>query len=391
VCSWGCRVKRFLGVLFLAAGLAYPAASATPAGSPNLALLSQVGTALPASCMVGQLFFKSDATAGQNIYMCGSVNTWTQGSGGGGGGGGSMVYPGAGWAVSTGAAWDTSIIPGTGVATAAGNTLNAAGGLLGFSASFGQGLVTGNLFGDNYVGGETDASKWHFGYLDPSTAQTVVAALINPFSTGDKVHAYACHNVGMNSSGTFAGAQGTGKADDGTGSGYCTFWTDNGYRITLGFAAPGANTAITWNTSASEILNAVGNTLTVPTFVGALTGHASADVSLSATDQALTGGVRPTSYGVSPGNFTVDCGLGPVQYVTNGGAFTITAPIYAGQCTILITNNGSAGIITMTGWTTEGNHGDAFDTTIYHAFWLSVQAASNGSSVVASYSVKAAQ
>ena len=46
----------------------------------------KAGTALPASCSVGQAFFKTDATAGQNIYLCTAANTWTQVQGGGGGG-----------------------------------------------------------------------------------------------------------------------------------------------------------------------------------------------------------------------------------------------------------------------------------------------------------------
>lgn len=36
-----------------------------------------VGTALPASCQVGQLFFNSAATAGSNLYACTAANTWT--------------------------------------------------------------------------------------------------------------------------------------------------------------------------------------------------------------------------------------------------------------------------------------------------------------------------
>ena len=44
------------------------------------------GTALPASCSVGQAFFKTDATAGQNIYLCTATNTWAQVQGGSGGG-----------------------------------------------------------------------------------------------------------------------------------------------------------------------------------------------------------------------------------------------------------------------------------------------------------------
>jgi hypothetical protein len=41
------------------------------------------GTALPATCTVGTLFFDSDATAGSNIYGCTAANTWTLQSGAG--------------------------------------------------------------------------------------------------------------------------------------------------------------------------------------------------------------------------------------------------------------------------------------------------------------------
>lgn len=36
------------------------------------------GTTLPATCKVGDLFFKTDATAGQNLYECAATDTWTQ-------------------------------------------------------------------------------------------------------------------------------------------------------------------------------------------------------------------------------------------------------------------------------------------------------------------------
>lgn len=35
------------------------------------------GTTLPAACTVGEMFFKTDAAAGQNVYTCGSPNTWS--------------------------------------------------------------------------------------------------------------------------------------------------------------------------------------------------------------------------------------------------------------------------------------------------------------------------
>jgi len=41
------------------------------------------GTALPGTCTVGQTYFKTDATAGQNQYGCTATNTWTAQGGGG--------------------------------------------------------------------------------------------------------------------------------------------------------------------------------------------------------------------------------------------------------------------------------------------------------------------
>lgn len=46
----------------------------------------QTGTLIPATCQVGQMFFKSDAGAGQNLYACTAPNVWTVEAGAGGGG-----------------------------------------------------------------------------------------------------------------------------------------------------------------------------------------------------------------------------------------------------------------------------------------------------------------
>lgn len=46
---------------------------------------AKTGTSLPGTCIVGDLYFKSDATAGQMVYECSASNTWTQETGGGGG------------------------------------------------------------------------------------------------------------------------------------------------------------------------------------------------------------------------------------------------------------------------------------------------------------------
>ena len=38
------------------------------------------GTVLPATCSVGEAFFKSNALAGSNLYGCTSLNSWTCGA-----------------------------------------------------------------------------------------------------------------------------------------------------------------------------------------------------------------------------------------------------------------------------------------------------------------------
>jgi len=47
--------------------------TAAPATKPVKA-----GTALPATCTLGELFFKTNAVPGGNLYLCTAVNTWTQ-------------------------------------------------------------------------------------------------------------------------------------------------------------------------------------------------------------------------------------------------------------------------------------------------------------------------
>jgi len=69
--------------LLLALLLYSAASSAQVTNAP--ALINQRGATLPTNCSIGQLFFKTDATAGQNIYNCTSANTWTQQAGGGSG------------------------------------------------------------------------------------------------------------------------------------------------------------------------------------------------------------------------------------------------------------------------------------------------------------------
>jgi hypothetical protein len=69
----------------------------------------KVGMVFPATCVVGQLFFLSNAPSGANLYACTGTNTWSLETGGGGGGGsvtstsigqGNFVSPASGSGVA---------------------------------------------------------------------------------------------------------------------------------------------------------------------------------------------------------------------------------------------------------------------------------------------------
>lgn len=58
----------------------------------NVSIRDLIGTSLPATCSVGQRYFKTNATAGQNLYGCTATNTWNVlGDGGGSGGWGAPL------------------------------------------------------------------------------------------------------------------------------------------------------------------------------------------------------------------------------------------------------------------------------------------------------------
>ena len=163
-------------------------------------------------------------------------------------------------------------------------------------------------------------------------------------------------------------------------------WAVNSYSTTIDtnavtfakFQQIGADTLVGNNTGGTA--NAVALTVTqTMTMLQA--------ASLVVADQTLSGGANVTSYSITTGSFTVDCGKCPLQYVTNGGAFTITAPANDGSCLVLMTNNGSAGAVTWTGFTVGSTTGDALDTVNGHKFALNIFRI-NG---VSTYLIKALQ
>jgi hypothetical protein len=97
---------------------------------------------------------------------------------------------------------------------------------------------------------------------------------------------------------------------------------------------------------------------------------------LGTADQVLSGGANVTSSNQgtkSSGTYTVDCGASPLQFITNGGAFTLAAPSNDGSCTIQITNNASAGAVTFSGFTVNASFtGGALTTTNTNKFFVSI-------------------
>lgn len=132
-----------------------------------------------------------------------------------------------------------------------------------------------------------------------------------------------------------------------------------------GTPAPGAFTTLTASTSIT-----VGGATAMSS-----SGSGGTMASLTAADQTVTGGANVTSSNQgtkSSGTFTIDCGVCPLQYITNGRAFTLAAPANDGSCMLLVTNNASAGAITFSGFSVGSNTGDALTTTNTNKFTIGI-------------------
>jgi len=137
-------------------------------------------------------------------------------------------------------------------------------------------------------------------------------------------------------------------------------------------AAAGALTAAAGQVIASATWNGIFTDLqTGITALGAQTIAITPNL-LGTEDQVLAGGAFVTAKSLATGNITIDCGARPLQYITNGGAFTITAPLNDGSCMVLVTNNASAGVITFSGFSVGLNTGDTLTTTNTNKFTISI-------------------
>ena len=131
--------------------------------------------------------------------------------------------------------------------------------------------------------------------------------------------------------------------------------------LTTGTVSAGSGTLA--NVTVGTGLQISGGSLSVTSAVALLT----------ATDQTLTGGTNVTPASLSTGSVAIDCGQSPLQYITNGGAFTITAPSSDGSCLLLVTNNASANSnVVFSGFAPLSNTGAAFTSTNGNKFTVSI-------------------
>jgi hypothetical protein len=141
-----------------------------------------------------------------------------------------------------------------------------------------------------------------------------------------------------------------------------------------GLAAATQNTVKGAATSTAETDLAVPSCSTVNSAIqwttntgfGCRTTHAD----LVTADQTVTGGGLVTPNAQAAGNFTLDCGKVPLQWIPNTGAFTITAPALtttnSQNCALRIINGttaANAGAVTLAGFSGKSPGGATFATT----------------------------
>jgi hypothetical protein len=112
-------------------------------------------------------------------------------------------------------------------------------------------------------------------------------------------------------------------------------------------------------------------------------GYDADTAKLDVEDQTVTGGARVTSKSLgtmTTGTLTPDPGDRALQHYTNGGAHTLAPGSNTGSYILDITNNGSAGAITTSGWTRVT--GDSFTTTNGHKFRCFASVGDGGSLLI---------
>ena len=149
------------------------------------------------------------------------------------------------------------------------------------------------------------------------------------------------------------------------------------------------NSTSATHTAGTIELGAASDTTLARSAAGTVTVEG-VQVLLAGQTAALSKGFTVSAYSggtVSSGTFTVDATNNNVQYYTNGGAHTFAAPSSDCEVDVLVTNNGSAGAITFSGFTVGSSTGSALTTTNTNKFIISVKRI-NGTSTYSVYALQ---
>lgn len=287
---------------------------------------------------------------------------------------------------------------GTGTVTSVGSGAGLTGGPITTSGTLSAATLTNAQTGTTYTVVTGDQTKW----VNFSNSSAIAVTLPGASSAGFGVGWTAIMNAVSTGIVTITPATGTvcgaaalviypneSVAINDDGSAWQCSWVPGTAATantgTSGATVPLNNGGFTQSGTANftGTFQKSGNTMTFP-------GSAATLAALTVADQTVTGGANITSLSigtVSSGTTTINCGARPTQYLTDGGAFTLAAPAADGSCIVNVTNNGSAGAITFSGFTVGSNTGDALDTTNGHIFSLSIWRV-NG---ISGYRVAAAQ
>jgi hypothetical protein len=286
---------------------------------------------------------------------------------------GTMITSGAGNLGSGAAPW-TDFFRATGAITNFGNgnyTVTHSSGILTYSGSIrlpNTGLQVADTNASHYLsivpGSDITAAR-NLNLLTGDADRTVTlsgnltiaANFITSGANSLTLTTSGSTNVTLPTTGTLATLAGSEAFTNKTYNG--NTWTAGTGTLTIA-----AGKTLTYNNSIT-MAGTDSTTMTFPSTNGTIS-------TLNIASQTITGGVIVTSLSQSTGSITVDCGARPLQYITNGGAFTITAPANDGSCILLTTNNGSAGAITFSGFSVGSSTGDSLTTTNTNKFSIHI-------------------
>lgn len=126
----------------------------------------------------------------------------------------------------------------------------------------------------------------------------------------------------------------------------------------------------TVNAADNAWTNCNGNNSAVQYTNGTGTGCGANFANLTVADQTLSGGANVTPFNPTAGNYTIDCGKSPLQWIVNIGVFSITAPSVTAttsqSCSLRVINGttaANAGAVTLAGFSGKSPQGASFATT----------------------------